>query len=1339
MANPVITAARKGVSSRSPYTGKTFQELTENIVGRDGYLSGGSASDDGSFITIEPFRMVSRGIIGESIANSVVDVPVLSGPWYIVASLADDDPDSGVVVQSTRSLEVASTGVVIATKTGDVWRNPSSVDVRGAAGKAVEVGVENGFSSTYQNTGDAYDGTDGTTVVEKIRSNKGLLVTGDGKRIVSEGVTGQSARQFEETPPSASTLGNRTDKIVMRELEPFTRAPEYLVGGTHSGTSGRVAMGTASWQPGYYGERKGTKDEQWWVWADGSDIHVYGGTGGGGPTDFGDVNHVLAGGTKLYPIIAGRRDSDGALVVLYVDTANLFMVSFSATTGAIVDAAASIESLPNGIGRINAVLDQDDDVRIVFEYADVTRQTWMMRASVAVATFGASTMTPDYVQRSGATGDEELRPQIRVCRNGISHICYLSGASISYGTSIVYVKLDSNNALISAESFLVASDVGIPGAQDEDGLQSAGVYNRLYNFSMTLTPHDEVYAAVEAKNTGETFRTALLLFSPELAVRTGFGMVLVEDNSAYRMRDVGMTHTDDGGLIASLRHFGASLEQGIYVFHLDSQPGKNGTLANLIKNVDEVAGEPTTSTTDPLLLTEMGPAGELAHAWRIGTSVERLHTPGWEGELSDGHPKDTLLHSVNIPLHATELIEEQGLQLFNARPKGLNSPVIVGDGGDYQGYDSLRKAIDVVSRSGGGTVIVRCGCHEGGTLDLPHNVSLIGENGATIAGDVSLYGTTVAATVIGNIIEDSTVVPPSSTEPGSWVLMTGAGNTGWHQIAKRLRNRSDGGYRVQLMDAPGAIAPVGDGAIFYASSVRIENLTIDGQFTVRRTRDSLIRNITLTKQSVTIFTGQANFDCKFEDFDLRPTVATGLLCNVYEGDGNTYKNFVFEDDEGYFEFKDTEQNITLLGGRGDHTNPAAAQTWRAVGTRTTPIYAVGTEGPWFPSGNEDLIISTVGRLVSTAEGLGAMKLGDDGTRAATGPLELTGATAAFNGATPQVIADSINERLLKAGDTMTGDLTMGANIPTDGTTRNLGATGVAANRFNAFINTMNVIGLATLEENAILKKTSTLGGSLLGSVADAGVPRIEAVASTFAGVELTLIEEVTAPAGVAYRRYVTSFGRLIETINASWNNTTNLWSKTLAGSEAFLRQINEYNTEIGYRPFDDDTDWGSSGWLLPRSEIVEIPIHPMMWRESGSWTGPGSAFGLLNTQWSNVATSGGQLLQIPILGVEVGDWLHGFELYIETNNNPDTLNGAIQRIDELGNASQRGAKGEATASLNYHAMDTTNFVGSIPIDLEDQYVWYAQYSHTGVASSSFACTFAKALVSKPWKNFGTPP
>jgi hypothetical protein len=134
--------------------------------------------------------------------------------------------------------------------------------------------------------------------------------------------------------------------------------------------------------------------------------------------------------------------------------------------------------------------------------------------------------------------------------------------------------------------------------------------------------------------------------------------------------------------------------------------------------------------------------------------------------------------------------------------------------------------------------------------------------------------------------------------------------------------------------------------------------------------------------------------------------------------------------------------------------------------------------------------------------------------------------------------------------------------------------------------------------------TSTLGGALLGSIADADVPRIDMVSSTFAGVEYTLIEQVIPGGGgtIGYRRYQDTFGRYLETVNAKWDNTTNLWSKDLTNNEASQKDQDGYNLVLKVRKFDEDAPWGPGGWTFTGLNVVRnglvlpettevIPLH----------------------------------------------------------------------------------------------------------------------------------------------------
>ena len=77
------------------------------------------------------------------------------------------------------------------------------------------------------------------------------------------------------------------------------------------------------------------------------------------------------------------------------------------------------------------------------------------------------------------------------------------------------------------------------------------------------------------------------------------------------------------------------------------------------------------------------------------------------------------------------------------------------------------------------------------------------------------------------------------------------------------------------------------------------------------------------------------------------------------------------------------------------------------------------------------VVTHVGKVITSVTGrsapAGAMQFQDENTllyQAGT-PLDLTAPSAAgaqFNGATPKIIVPSVNERLLRAGDAMTGEL-----------------------------------------------------------------------------------------------------------------------------------------------------------------------------------------------------------------------------------------------------------------------------------------------------------------------------
>jgi len=106
----VTVAANKTVGFRSPYTGDTFQELTEKILGRDGYMAGGATSDDGANIIVGPFTFAQGGLIVETeVASAPFAIPTAAEPFFVVAAAPDDDPLTGVLLTVTRDIGVALT------------------------------------------------------------------------------------------------------------------------------------------------------------------------------------------------------------------------------------------------------------------------------------------------------------------------------------------------------------------------------------------------------------------------------------------------------------------------------------------------------------------------------------------------------------------------------------------------------------------------------------------------------------------------------------------------------------------------------------------------------------------------------------------------------------------------------------------------------------------------------------------------------------------------------------------------------------------------------------------------------------------------------------------------------------------------------------------------------------------------------------------------------------------------------------------------------------------------------------------------------------------------------
>ena len=96
----------KTVGSVQPYASATFQRLASGLAGADGYLAGAETSDNGTLITVAPFKFIQRGIVVENDVATTVTPPVApigDGPWFVTGSTPDDNPLSGANLAATRA------------------------------------------------------------------------------------------------------------------------------------------------------------------------------------------------------------------------------------------------------------------------------------------------------------------------------------------------------------------------------------------------------------------------------------------------------------------------------------------------------------------------------------------------------------------------------------------------------------------------------------------------------------------------------------------------------------------------------------------------------------------------------------------------------------------------------------------------------------------------------------------------------------------------------------------------------------------------------------------------------------------------------------------------------------------------------------------------------------------------------------------------------------------------------------------------------------------------------------------------------------------------------------
>ena len=1022
----VTVSSRKTVSFASPYIGDTFQRLTQDIVGRDGYLFGGVASDDAVNITIAPFKFISRGIVGETLVTSgLIAVPTAAEPWFLIASMADDDPDSGIQVEVVTDLLTAFNSAIVAFKTNGQWQNPLPVSVQGAAlqGGAAETGSEQGL--------DLLDIINGSNEVSSIQVDGGQVVDPDGiRRFVPGNSLGATI-----TPLRPNTARDRQDYVVLRQVDQFTPVIREITGGTFDAGDADLDFveNTATTRVAYYAKRGGSETEQWFVYGDGSNIYSVVGPAG--------TPVVLAspGGVYWSTWIAGER-SNGDIVFLYgLDSQDLFVGAFDPVTGAVSEGPVAIVSGGEDTKQIRAELDSSDQLHIVYDYSD-DYSVYYIRRNAADGQGFSGLVAPLLL----GSGLNSTFPDIALDRSGTSHIVFQQGAFPVEKGVFAYRTVGSDGLIDVSETYDPATSVGIE-TNISNGFASTSI-DFFYYPRVVVTPHDEVFVSMLGEAGGQVY--AVFLFSPTFEQRLGYPIVNISDVSVseqYIGQDIMVNETGDLRIVCLT-------DTTVRVIGVDTIYAPGGRVGDSrLLNTQVQSGISTAfaagQTNDPIAAQD--PTGDLAYSFFHTGTVNWVRCGMWDTDTAGSrtkptpHPRDVYLGGYYVPLDAGGVIDrdEGKFRLFNTRPKRLNFPFLVGDnGGRYQGYDGLWEAVDAAGAAGGGTVRVRPGSYRATDLPsgskfakilFPAGVSLVGESSVYFEDIKFEFGhgdTRSADNITGNVVSQTAAIPAGSVVRGDVIIMA---TSGLHRVIDVLPPATTGDARFLLSDNGAGSAPLGATFNILNAGQRFENIHlhltgVDSDFIIFEKLHAFhASKIWVSGDTDTPLSSQGCIASVFEDIDALEFqgLITGSLISAGLGDHNVYRNIFVKDSIIAVQVSETEQYPTLENITGDGSAPSFSIINISSG-RTTPVYTSNING--VVSGTIDDLLTNVSRI-RTPDGFPQMEFEDINTRAGAAPdgnIKLSSATHKEfegTGSAQGIITEAVNARLQAAGDTLLGN------------------------------------------------------------------------------------------------------------------------------------------------------------------------------------------------------------------------------------------------------------------------------------------------------------------------------
>lgn len=1136
-------AATKTVSFKAPYTGATFQGLTGLLMGRDGYISGGLTTDNGSTVTVQPTVFLQRGLVVQSlVAATGIPVPTAAEPWFLLASTPDDDPDSGAVFTATADLGTAAASVIVAFKSNGIWTSPVGVNVAAAAERDSDSGGEEdlGIADLRSVAG----------LVTSISAYKGLVVDPSGKRRPLPNITANSAKALDQAPVRPNSLFDRNDHVVLRQLEPFSPEIRTLIGGAVGDDAPIIVLesGGGVDRPSYVAKRGGGPADQWWAWGNGTNLKIKGGPAG----EAFATTTLLTSGAITSTHLAGQRASDSAVLLLYVDGADLRLVSFNAATGVQINAPVTLEALSGQVSHVRAVLDRNEKLHIAFEHDEGARQQ-IYYTKVRVVTgagFGTAEVSPQIVNGVDS-GLNDTWPSIGIDRRGTVTVAHTRGAGSDEFGNLVVATIDQNGDTVSQETIFAATDVGIdPGVPDDT--QSNGVGASFLAFlnvrraAVVVTPHDELYVFTIGLSSG-AFPNYLLAHSPNFQRDHGFKLLNI--NADIQIEDPGYSivglDADAGEAGEICLAFKQSIPAGpftqIKIITFGTPLWSSGRLPetpDIENSFHNVASHDSFSDVH----IRRGPLGEFVPSYMITTSATTVQLATVQRETTiPRHPKDLYLGTWRVPKALSTTLDGHGkrFEVFNTRLKKMNYPIVVGQNGDYQGFGSIAGALAGARRMGGGTIVLRNGIHRSSeAIRLSSGLSIRGEGSTTLVLDdteLSLGHTqTSALTVSGNVVTLS-----SGSDFGAERALPGdiidLNTSGQHVVLRNLGRHPSSGLWRFLVENNAAGVPVGTSGNWYSSGCQAENLTIvqtvaNGLIGIERANRPVLRNIRLEGPCAGQFAVEIEdcLDLLIDGLDLTRLVNTDadVSLRLDTTQGGVFRGLKFADGKGTFNILLDAQNLHLIGCSSDGAD-ATKVIYEIDAGRTTPIFMSSCEGRISATAPTlAFLITNVGKRMRLPEGGGALELEDDNTRASTitdDGIKLTSAThKQFDGVSTDVITDAVNERVKVGGDTMTGPMVFAAG---DERVKVVGDT---------------MTGTLTGTQVA-------LGATLLATAANARLPRVSVTHSGTHIVTL-LLESLRDAAGIATRLYSTSDNKTFVTVNASFDGTN--WNKDTAGQLA---------------------------------------------------------------------------------------------------------------------------------------------------------------------------------------------